>query len=289
MTGAAAGDDGWDGERSRRWVEQSAGLERQLAPIGELLFAAARLAPRETVVDIGCGTGPTTYAAAARVGPDGRVVGVDVSATMVDAARAAEPQSPGSPPAPIEWVVADATTWAGEGEPFDAVISRFGVMFFDDPDAAFANLARATAPGGRLAMVVWPRREESELFEVPLAAALRTLADAGVPAQEPPADQGPFSLSDRVAVTAMLTDAGWSDVEWAPHDLMLSTGGGLDPARAAASSMELGPTRIVTAELDDDTRQLVLAAITKEYEGRMDDGHVALGARVVVVTARRPS
>ncbi|MBA3604614.1 MAG: class I SAM-dependent methyltransferase [Actinomycetota bacterium] len=283
----AASDDTWEGERAQRWVEQSAGLELQLAPVGELLFAAARLRPGEAVLDVGCGTGPTTYAAAAMVAPGGRLVGLDVSATMLDAARSAD-SAGGRTSTPIEWVAADATTWPGAAASFDVVISRFGVMFFADVASAFANLARMTAAEGRLAMVVWPRRSESEIFEVPLAAALRALAGADVAVEEPPPDQGPFSLSDRAGVTTMLHASGWADVEWAPHDLSLAVGGGLAPAAAAEASMAVGPARIIVADIDDAATRLVGEAITQEYEARTDDaGHVVLGARVVVVTANR--
>jgi len=275
--------DTWEGDRSRRWVAQSAGLERQLAPVGELLFAAAALRPGEAVLDVGCGTGPTTYEAAALVGPEGRVAGVDISATMLEAARAVDAESP------IEWITEDVTTWDGGDRRFDAVISRYGAMFFDDPPRAFTNLAGMTVPGGRLAMTVWQQRPASEMFELPLSVAMRTLADAGVEVPEPPLDQGPFSLSDRVAVTTMLGAAGWVDVEWAPHELTLSIGGGLPPAEAATSSMELGPTRVVTEDVDEEKNGRVLAAITEEYGRHTDEnGHVRLGAAIVVVTARRP-
>lgn len=138
-------------------------------------------------------------------------------------------------------------------------------------------------------MAVWQPRPASEMFELPLSVAMRTLVDAGVEVEEPRPDQGPFSLSDRVGVTTMLGGAGWADVEWAPHELTLSIGGGLAPAGAAASSMELGPTRVVTEDVDAATNERILAAITDEY-GRHtdDDGHVLLGAAIVVVTARRP-
>ena len=160
--------DAWAGARVDRWVAMADRLDRQMAPITELLIAATGLRPGDRVLDIGCGTGPIARRAAEIVGPPGSVTGVDVAADMVAAALDATPEVEGS--APVRYVEADATTWTS-ADLFDVVISRFGVMFFDDPAAAFANLAVLTRPAGRLSVVVWDRRDRSDLFEVPLAAA----------------------------------------------------------------------------------------------------------------------
>jgi SAM-dependent methyltransferase len=281
-----SGEDAWAGERVARWLMWAAGLERQLAPVADALFAAAALRPGERVLDVGCGTGSTTRRAAGEVGPNGRVVGLDVSAEML-AAAAAEPERDGA--APLEWVAADVVTWQPDGRAFDVVLSRFGVMFFSDPAAAFTRMSTATRPGGRLAMAVWARRDESELFAVPLHAALGELSRRGVPVQAPPADDGPFSLHDPATVTALLTAAGWSHVQCTPHRLVLPFGGGLDPASAAVAALDLGPTRLVAAQLDADDRAAVTTAIVTtltRYLGA--GGHVHLGARILLVTAIRP-
>src|SRR5262249_13867713 len=154
-------------ERVERWIRQAPGLERQLAPVSDLLLEAARLRAGESVLDVGCGTGPTTIAAARMVGPRGRVGGLDVAGAMLGAAATAASRA-GGDAAPIEWIEADAVTWTPDGPPRDVVISRFGVMFFSDPGAAFANLARATRANGRLAFASWQRRDDSATFAVPL-------------------------------------------------------------------------------------------------------------------------
>ena len=279
-------EDAWAGDRVARWLVRAAGLERQSAPVADVLFAAAALRPGERVLDVGCGTGATTRRAAREVGPAGQVVGLDISAEML-AAAAAQPVQDGA--APLEWVAADAVRWQPDTPAFDVVLSRFGVMFFSDPVAAFGTLASATRPGGRLAMAVWAGRDESELFAVPLHAALGELRRRGRTVQAPLEDGGQFSLHDPARVTALLTEAGWSHVACQPHQLMLAIGGGLDPASAAMAALDFGPTRLVTTQLHEDDRAAVTAAITTAFTGHLDaSGHVHLGARILVVTAVRP-
>lgn len=278
-------DESWDAERVARWLRERDQLERQLQPISEFLFDAARLAPGERVLDVGCGTGPTTHEAARLVGPEGAVIGLDVSADMIEAAAATDP-APDS--APIEWVVADSVSWDPSGvEPVEVVISRFGMMFFSDPVRAFTNLAKATGPGGRLAGVVWARRNESEFFELPYRTVADHLAAQHVEFDEPRPDFGPFSLYDPTAVEALLTAAGWIDPRWTPHRLTISIGGGLPPAAAAKIALDLGAARAAAEHLDDDGRAAVLARLTAEFEQRVGpSGHVRVGASVGVITAR---
>ncbi len=277
--------DAWDGERVARWLRQSEGLERQLAAVSDVLFAAAALQPGEAVLDVGCGTGPTTRQAARAVGVDGRVTGLDVSAAMLDAA-ATVPSGDGT--AAIRWVVADAVTWESGAATHDVVVSRFGVMFFSDPPAAFAHLAEATRPGGRLALAVWAHRDESELFALPLHAVLGVRRAHGLDdPSDLPDDGGPFSLGDPPRTTALLEASGWADVAVATHDLALPFGGGLAPAAAAEAAADFGPTRLALEGLADEVRAEALAAIAEAFASHLDAaGHVVLDGRVRVVTAR---
>ncbi|MGI8939930.1 MAG: class I SAM-dependent methyltransferase [Iamia sp.] len=277
--------DRWEGERVERWIRQSAGLERQLEPVSEALFAAAQLQPGERVLDVGCGTGPTTRRAARDVGAQGAVTGLDVASPMLE--RAAEIRTePGV--ATIEWVVADAADWDPGKSRFDVVLSRFGVMFFDDPPAAFAALAQATRPGGRLHVAVWARRDQSELFELPLQVALAAVGDE-VGADVPPVDGGPFSMGDAAEVLGLLGGAGWSEVVWDEQQVTLLMGGGLSPAEAAVATLDFGPTRLVATGLDDEARDRMVAAITEAYQEHLDpDGHVTLDGTIIIVSATRP-
>ena len=277
-----ATSDAWAGERVARWVQQSEVLEAQLAPVADELFAVARLAPGEAVLDVGCGTGPTTRRAAVEVGTDGAITGLDIASEMLDAAANA-PVAAGA--APIEWLQVDAVEWAPSPSMFDVVFSQFGVMFFDDPARAFANLATATRSGGRLAIATWARRDESALFAVPFGAALAALRRD---ASGLPDDKGPFSLPDAETITAVLEPAGWSGVHTEIRHLDLPFGGGLGPAAAARAALDFGPTRILTVDLDDSARQRVVAAITEALTEHVDTkGQVVLGGTIVIATAMR--
>lgn len=276
----------WSGERVARWLEQAGSLDRQMAPITELLFSGAALESGERVLDVGCGSGPTTRQAAASVGPSGWVGGVDVSPEML-AAAATVPVTGDA--APIEWIEADVVAWQPEIDPVDVVLSRFGVMFFSEPRTAFANLARCTSAGGRMCVMAWDRRDRSTIFQIPLAATLAALRDAGAPAEEPPLDEGAFSLHDADHVTSLLDAAGWADVRHEQHVVPLRLGGGLGPEAAAEAAIGIGPSRVVTTGIDDERRRAVLTAITTALADHVDDrGDVVLPGSVIRITANRP-
>jgi SAM-dependent methyltransferase len=279
-------DDSWSGERVARWLEQAPQLERQLAPVSDLLFAAAAIAPGEHVLDIGCGTGPTTRAAAALAGPAGRVTGLDVAGEML--AAAARLVGGGTGDAPVDWVEADAVSWDPPGADYDLAMSRFGVMFFSDPVAALRTIAAAVRPGGRFAAAAWGERPESPLFEVPCRVACEVLRSRGGDPPDLPTDGGPFSWHDRTTVTELLTAGGWHDVTIAQHVLPLRFGGGAPPDVAAREASGFGPTRLVLAGADDATSAAVQDALTAEFAKHLDSaGQVVLEASVRIVTAAR--
>lgn len=273
----------WNGEAGRRWLASADVRERQLAPIGDLLLTAAHLTPGERVLDVGCGTGPTTRLAAATVGPTGAVVGLDV-ATELLAAAARVPTAPDA--APISWVAGDATTWAGE-DGFDAVVSRFGVMFFADPAAAFANLCRLTRPGGRLCVATWSPRPTMPFFELPVEV-IRSYADRhGLTVEISPPDTGPFSLGEPDTVRALLTGAGWRDVQVTPHEVPLPVGA--DPAEAARAALNSGAARAALTPLDDHHRDAIAAELAARYTADRATGAVHSTARPLLLTAHRPT
>lgn len=145
----SGGQPVWNEDRAASWLANADARERQLQPVSDALFERASLQPGERVLDVGVGSGPTTSQAWQAVRPDGSVTGIDIAAPMINAAR----QRITAPE--IEWIVGDAAAYDFPPGTYDAVISRFGVMFFADPPAAFRNLCEATRPGGQLIVTVW--------------------------------------------------------------------------------------------------------------------------------------
>jgi SAM-dependent methyltransferase len=198
-----------------RWTEVWPKRERLTDAVAEFLLDAAALAAGERVLDVGCGGGRTSLAAAHAVRRGGMVVGADVSAPLVDLAgrRAAE-----AGVANAVFHVVDMQTDTVDGAPFDIAISQFGVMFFDEPVTAFANIRAHLRPGGRMAFVCWQVAERNPWFFGPAIASLLP------PAPEPPEGKsptGPFVLGDPERTVALLRSAGFEDVGWASHDLVV--------------------------------------------------------------------
>jgi SAM-dependent methyltransferase len=222
----------WNGAQGQAWVAMQARLDNQLLPLGRAVQSA--LAPRagERILDIGCGSGQTTLDLADAVGSGGRVLGVDISEPLLTLARR---RAAAAGVDRAEFVTADAQIHAfAPGH--DAVYSRFGVMFFADPVAAFANLARALRPGGRLAFVCWRRPDENPIMMEPLAAAIA----AGLPQPEPgpPHAPGPFAFADRERVSGILAAAGFTEIAIAAHDESI---GGNDLEAALDLAFQVGP------------------------------------------------
>lgn len=166
----------WNGDNGRRWVDNQDRLDRMLSAYGEALIDAAAPAMGDHVLDVGCGAGATTFDVAARVGVEGRSVGLDISAPLIGRARELAAENGGA----VEFRLADAAK-AGFTPSFDLIVSRFGVMFFEDPAAAFANLRRALKPSGRMVFVCWRGAAENDWTRLPMTA-IRDLVPPPPPA-----------------------------------------------------------------------------------------------------------
>ena len=269
--GVVAAPVTWRQEDTERWLSVADQRERGLEPVLRVLVEAAGLVPGEHVLDVGCGTGPTTRAAALAVRPGGTVTGLDLAPELVEEAarRVQEPE--------VRWLAGDATTVELPAAHFDAVVSRFGVMFFADPVAAFANLAGATRPGGRLAVAVWPASHEVEQFALPAEAARRALAQAGVEAAEPDPHRGPFSLGREEEVRSLLDAAGWSDVEVRVEEPLLPLAQPGDDLASVAREM-LG-TADAGALLEGAPDEVVDAAV-RDLEAQLTERVTADGVRL---------
>ena len=221
----------WNASAGETWARFQEALDRQVEPLGLAAMDALRPTEGEHIVDIGCGCGQTTLELAARVRPRGLVVGVDISQPMLDVAF----RRPRTADLRVTFQKLDAQTGDLGDDPFDAAFSRFGVMFFSDPVAAFVNIRSSLKPGGRIAFVCWRAPNENPWMQAPLQAALPFLPPLAPPDPEAP---GPFAFADPTRVRSILTDSGYGSVTINPFDADIG-GGDLDQTLDLA--LRVGP------------------------------------------------
>ncbi len=194
--------DYWNSESGHQWIAQETFLDAVLSAILGRLLERADIRPKESLLDVGCGTGASTIAAAIKTGPAGHVAGLDIAEQLLNRARK---RSEDAGLRNTSFILADAQTHPFVPESFDAIISRFGVMFFDDPVAAFANLARGLKPRGRLVFAAWAPAAENPWFLIPRDAAIARL---GKPAPADPFAPGPLAFQDMERVKKLMKQAG---------------------------------------------------------------------------------
>lgn len=238
----------WNGQAGEKWVRHAGRLDALLEPFADAVLETAALGEGEHVLDVGCGAGALTLKAAFRVGKKYGAVGIDVSKPLLSLAeRRAREYA-----APATFDEADAAVYRSE-RPVDALISRFGVMFFDDPVAAFANLRDSLRPEGRMTFACWQSLIANDWARAPLEAALPMLPEP--PAPPPPGAPGPFAFADHDRVGSILKDAGWKGIEIHPW-LGRVTLPGDSVSEAAAFMMELGPVARLVSEAGVDMSQV---------------------------------
>jgi len=268
----------WNESAGQTWVAAQDPLDRQLAPLGERAMAALAPAAGERVLDIGCGAGATSLALAAAVGPNGSVLGVDISAPLLEAARAHAADAPN-----VRFVEADAQTSPFEAGAFDAAFSRFGVMFFADPTAAFANLRRALRAGGRLVFACWRTPGENPFMTGPAMAASALLPAPAGPPPDPTAP-GPFAFADPERVRGILQGAGFEPVALEKLDLQL---GGVSLQDALTLALRVGPLGARLRE-NPELAPRVRESVREVLAANLKDGQVWMPGAVWIVTAHRP-
>ena len=276
----AAQAEYWSGAGGQRWIDHQQHQDQVLRPVSDLLTAAAQAKPGDRVIDVGCGCGATTIGFAARVRPQGEVLGLDVSEPMLARARERASQD-----LPVRFVHADATVHEFAPDWADLIVSRFGVMFFADPARSFANLRKGLKRGGRLAFACWREAKQNPFFIVPLREA-RKHAPL-LPEMDPDAP-GPFAFADEARVRRVLSEAGYADIVLTPQDLDLdiAAGGGLDTAVAAA--LAIGPTSRMLSGQGDAVRAAAASDIRAALAAHVRGDSVPLGAAIWVVTATNP-
>jgi SAM-dependent methyltransferase len=248
------------------WAEVSVPLDLQLSPLGLRAMAALEVAQGETILDVGCGAGQTLLQLAERVGPGGRVIGVDIAPSLVELARrrAADFEH-------VRLLTDDAETFDLPSGSLDAVFSRFGVMAFANPVAAFSNLRRMLRPKGRLAFVCWRALPENELDYLSLRAA-------GLQDQ---ADLTPFRFEDPEVIRGTLSAAGFNGIGVEPHDQKVSSG---DVDVMLSVLLRVGPLGRILRE-QPELREAAEPRVRDALAAVADGSGVWLNAATWIVTA----
>lgn len=266
----------WNGPAGEAWVEAQRILDQMFAPLATHLLEAIPPGDDLHVLDVGCGTGAVALAIAGQLGPQGRVTGVDISAPMIALARE-RAQRAGLA---VDFIVADAQQYAFAPGSLDRIVSRFGVMFFDDPVQAFGQLQRAAKRGGELQALAWRRPDENAFMTTAERAAAPWLQ---VPPRSPGAP-GQFAFADQARVEQILSDGGWEDIEVLPLDVVCR----IDRADLATYVALLGPvgSALRAPDLDGATRIQVLEAVMAAFAPFIEGDAVTFTAACWEVRAR---
>jgi SAM-dependent methyltransferase len=269
----------WNGPEGEYWTRQQDRLDRTLAPVtGPLLaFAAPRVG--STVIDVGCGCGATTIELARAVGPSGRVVGLDISEPMLALARERLGEFSNA-----SCLLGDAAGMVFGDLAAELIVSRFGVMFFGDPPAAFANLRKALVPGGRVRFACWRPIHENPWLQIPLHAVYEHAPRLPKPDPEEP---GPFSFGDAVRVTRILTAAGFTAPAFTPLDIEMDLAAGGTVEDAVVQSSEMGPAKRALAEQPEEVRAAAVESIRRALAPYASPAGVKLAGAVWLVAADR--
>ncbi|GAO11330.1 methyltransferase [Streptomyces lydicamycinicus] len=278
----AAGNAGqaetWNGDDGRYWVQQRERQEARYRRLTPHLMAAAGIRADSRVLDIGCGSGGTSLEAA-RAAAEGSVLGVDVSAPMLAEARKRAADS-GLPQVAFERGDAQVHRFADGA--FDIAISRFGVMFFADPEAAFANIARALRPGGQLAFLCWRSLRDNAYMTVPMDAIAPYVQ---LPELDAPGAPGPFSLADADRIRKLLDSTGFDEITISAVDEPMWMGP--DPHDVVAYQLDMPGSRAMLAEASAEARAKTVTALRDALAEHQGSDGVTLGSAAWLVTARR--
>jgi ubiquinone/menaquinone biosynthesis C-methylase UbiE len=265
----------WNGTAGLGWVAAQESLDRLFEPFAESLVDAVVARKAQRVLDVGCGTGSTTLAIAHTLGAKGTAVGLDISEPMIALAK----QRAALEAAPPRFIRADAQTHAFEPASFDMIVSRFGVMFFDDPVSAFRNLRRAATSGAALHAIVWRAPEDNPFMTAAERAAAPLLPQ--IPARKTD-EPGQFAFADRVRVHSILEESGWSEIDIRPLDV----GCTLPEAELDDYVSRLGPLARVLPQLDELERKRIVATARAAFDPYVHGAEVRFTAACWTVTAR---
>jgi SAM-dependent methyltransferase len=270
----------WDGPSGEHWAAEAARYDRLNQAFADRIVDVLAPQPGEAVLDVGCGNGALSLAIAPRVGPDGSVIGLDISSPMLGVARARAAEVGLTN---VTFEKGDAQLHPLPDATFDGLVSRFGVMFFDDPTAAFTNLGRALKPGGRMAFACWQALPSNDWLMVPFGAALQHVP---MPDLGPPESPGPFSLADPDTIRTMLDRAGFVDVdlEAVTRPMLL----GASPDDAVWFLQRTDIAQGLMKDVDEPTAARAWAAVRDALASHLTERGVELNGTAWLVSGRRP-
>ena len=267
----------WNDKAGPTWVERCLDLDRLIGPLGDVLLETADLEPGNRVLDVGCGSGHTTVEIARRVAPGGAVVGLDIATVMLEAAKARAMKDG----VVAHFLEADAQVHDFDIAAFDVVTSRFGVMFFSDPTAAFANLRRALVDGGRLLFLCWQPVAQNPWVQIPIRAVAQAVE---LPTPGPPGSPGPFAFADPDHVRKILAGAGYGEVIIESLHRPMSLGTSVE--EALEFLLEIGPTARALAESTTGDKKKAVEALHQELAAHATEEGIFLGSAAWLVEAR---
>ncbi len=272
----------WNEAAGEAWVAQTERIGAQIRPFGLHALARADLAPGQRVLDVGCGGGETTIAISRVVNPTGAALGIDISRPLLAHAREA---AVAAGAANVAFEYADAQTVALEAGTFDRLFSRFGVMFFQDPIAAFTNLRRALRPGARLSFVCWRSIDDNPWMKEPLAALSKHMT---VQRAEPNAP-GPMAFADEERTRGILERAGFAEVALERVNEPMNLGGGIsDLDETVAFMTQIGPAATALRQADPAVVPAAVASLREAVLPYHGPGGVVMPASCWLVTAVNP-
>jgi SAM-dependent methyltransferase len=265
----------WNGSAGHAWVEAQELLDPMFKPFEDLLVKAVSTASATQVLDVGCGMGSTTLAIARRIGEKGRAVGIDISDPLIAGARArAERENTAA-----SFIRANAQTHNFEPGTFDMIISRFGVMFFDDSVQAFANLRRAATNDAKLRFLAWRSAADNPFMTTAEHAAAPLVPN--LPARRPDTP-GQFAFGDPTRVHNILKESGWADIDIQPIDIACT----LPEEMLVPYLTRLGPVGRMLEGVDDRTRTQVVEAARRAFDPYVYGSEVRFTAACWWVGAR---
>ena len=265
----------WNGISGNAWVDEQELLDRLLKPFETLLIEAVAARAPSQLLDVGCGTGSTTVAAARLLGAQRRCVGIDISEPMIAAARARADGEGSS----ARFICANAQDHLFDPASVDMIISRFGVMFFDDPVRAFANLRRAATDDGEMQGIAWRSAAENPFMTAAERAAAPLLPN--LPARVPDGP-GQFAFGNRDRVNNILENSGWAEIDVRPIDVACS----LPEKDLLRYVTRLGPVGRILQEADAETRVRVIDAVRPAFDPYIHGDEVRVTAACWIIGAK---